>query len=74
MTSAQLCYFNYRISGFTEPLDFEYDANTPEVDQFLDQSNPEDKTIEQDDEVGTCLFPGIQRNSLAYATRFVRRG
>ena len=46
-----LVIFYHRISGFTEPLDFEYDANAPKVDQFLDQSDPEDETMEQDDEV-----------------------
>ena len=39
------------MSAFEEPLDFEYDAKAPEVDQLLGQSYPEDVDMEQDDEV-----------------------
>ena len=51
MTLLNLVVFYYRMSGFQEPLDFEYDANAPKVDQLLDQSDPEDIDMEQDDEV-----------------------
>ena len=51
MTLLNLVVFYYRMSGFQEPLDFEYDANAPKVDQLLDQSDPEDMDMEQDDEV-----------------------
>ena len=51
MTSFNLVIFDHRMSGFQEPLDFEYDANAPKVDQLLDQSDPEDMDMEQDDEV-----------------------
>ena len=51
MTSFNLVIFYRRMSGFQEPLDFEYDANAPKVDQLLDQSDPEDIDMEQDDEV-----------------------
>ena len=46
-----LVVFYYRMSRFQEPLDFEYDANSPKVDQLLDQSDPKDMDMEQDDEV-----------------------
>ena len=39
------------MSGFQAPLDFKYDANAPEVDQLLGQSNPEDMDMEHDNEV-----------------------
>ena len=48
-----LVIFYHRILGFKEPLDFKYDANAPEVDQLLGQSNPEDVDMEQDDKVVT---------------------
>ena len=51
MTLFNLVIFDHRMSGFQEPLDFEYDANAPKVDQLLDQSDPEDINMEQDDEV-----------------------
>ena len=51
MTSFNLVIFYRRMSGFQEPLDFEYDSNAPKVDQLLDQSDPEDMDMEQDDEV-----------------------
>ena len=46
-----LVIFDHRMSGFKEPLDFEYDANTPEVNQLLGQSYPGDSDMEQDDKV-----------------------
>ena len=39
------------MSGFKELLDFEYNANAPEVDQLLGQSDPEDVDMEQDNDV-----------------------
>ena len=51
MTLLNLVVFYYRMSGFQEPLDFEYDANSPKVDQLLDQSDPQDVDIEKDNEV-----------------------
>ena len=44
--------FNHRImSGQEHLLDFEYDDNALGVDQLLGQSDPEDKPMEQDNEV-----------------------
>ena len=39
------------MSSFEEPLDFKYNANVPEVDQLLGQSDPEDVDTEQDNKV-----------------------
>ena len=38
----KLVNFDHRMSGFNESLDFEYNANVPEVDQLMGQSNPEE--------------------------------
>ena len=46
-----LIIFDHRMSSLEDPLDFEYNANTPEVDQLLDQSDPEDVDMEQDNKV-----------------------
>ena len=46
-----LVIFYHRMSGFEEPRDFQYNADAPEMDQLLGQSDPEDEAMEQDKEV-----------------------